>query len=35
MLYKKENESGNLKILGEYFSINNKNTGSNIIKNKK
>ena len=35
MLYKKENNSEYLRILGEYFCRNNKNKGKLIINNKK
>ena len=35
MLYKKEKNSGDLRILGEYFCRNNKNKGKIIINNKK
>ena len=35
MLYEKEENSGYLRILGEYFCRNNKNKGKIIINNKK
>ena len=35
MLYKKEKNSEDLRILGEYFCRNNKNKGKIIINNKK